>query len=66
MKKLNLLYIKEQRLKKRISLREMSKILGFKSASTYLQYERGEYAFKANQLPMLADVFECDIQDFFE
>ena len=43
----------------------MSTALGFKNASTYLKYENGDYTFKANMLPILAEKFNCKIDDFF-
>ncbi|QXP99137.1 helix-turn-helix domain-containing protein [Bacillus velezensis] len=43
----------------------LANALGFKDASTYLKYERGEYSFKAKQLPSLANVLECHVTDFF-
>jgi hypothetical protein len=42
----------------------MAHYLGFKNASTYLKYEKGVYAFKAEHL-LLAEVLKCDLQDFF-
>lgn len=48
-----------------ITLIEMSELLGFKNASTYLKYENGDYSFKANMLPIMAKKLECNIEDFF-
>ena len=61
----NLKYIKERREKMDITLIEMSELLGFKNASTYLKYENGDYLFKANMLPLLSKKLNCNIEDFF-
>jgi transcriptional regulator with XRE-family HTH domain len=66
MQTLNLIYIKQRRQSLDIPLQEMAESLGFKNASTYLKYENGSYAFKADQLPMLANVLNCKITDFFK
>jgi len=65
MRTLNLDFIKQRRLMLNISLQEMAEKLGFKNASTYLKYENGTYSFKADQLPYLARILKCNIQDFF-
>ncbi|UJW58773.1 helix-turn-helix transcriptional regulator [Bacillus sp. A116_S68] len=65
MKALNLNFIKERRKELNISLQEMAVILGFKNASTYMKYERGEYSFKADHLPILANKLNCKIELFF-
>lgn len=62
---INLAFIRERRLKLGISQQKMAEILGFKNASTYLKYEKGIYAFKAEMLPILAKVLNCDIGNFF-
>ncbi|MCY8663664.1 helix-turn-helix domain-containing protein [Bacillus haynesii] len=61
----NLKFIKTRRNSKQIKLQHMANALGFKNASTYMKYENGEYAFKANHLPVLAAELECEISDFF-
>lgn len=66
MQTLNLEFIKQRRLSLNITLQEMAYHLGFKNASTYLKYENGFYAFKANQLPILAKTLKCNISDFFK
>jgi transcriptional regulator with XRE-family HTH domain len=65
MQTLDLEYIKNRRQSLDISLQVMAESLGFKNASTYLKYENGTYAFKADQLPILASVLKCQIKDFF-
>lgn len=62
---INLDYIKQRRVNLKISLQEMAEMLHFKNASTYLKYESGAYAFKASQLPELANILKCEITDFF-
>lgn len=65
MRTLNLDFIKERRLSLEISMQEMAGYMGFKNASTYLKYENGTYSFKAEQLPVLAQILKCKITDFF-
>jgi transcriptional regulator with XRE-family HTH domain len=62
---MDLEFIKKRRSELGISMQKMAEYLGFKNASTYLKYEKGVYNFKAEHLPILADVFKCEIQDFF-
>lgn len=65
METLNLQYIKKRRLQLAKTLQELAYLLGMKNASTYMKYENGTYAFKAEQLPKLAEALECNITDFF-
>ncbi|GEM05621.1 hypothetical protein HMI01_26090 [Halolactibacillus miurensis] len=65
MKELNLEYIRSRRNQLGLSQLKMAETLGFKNSSTYLKYERGIYSFKAEQLPILANILNCDISDFF-
>lgn len=65
MKNFRLTYIKNRRIKLGMTQQELAKSLGYKGSSTYLKYENGTYAFKADQLPMLANELDCDISDFF-
>ena len=62
---LNLRYIKTRRMELHKTLQEVADSLGIKNASTYMKYENGTYAFKAEQLPKLAEALECKITDFF-
>lgn len=62
---LNLGFIKKRRQELNLSLQEMAESLGFKNASTYMKYEEGSYAFKANHLPILANKLDGKIEDFF-
>lgn len=66
MKKFNPLVIAKKRSEKKISLQQMAEELGFKNASTYMHYEKGTYAFKAEQLPTVAEVLGCKVEDFYE
>lgn len=58
-------YIKNRRKNLKLPLQDTAEKLGFKNASTYLKYESGVYAFKAKQLPELAEILDCDITNFF-
>ncbi|MNW37016.1 helix-turn-helix protein [compost metagenome] len=64
-KKVNLGFIKLRRQELNLSLQELAEALEFKNASTYMKYENGEYQFKANHLPILADKLNCTIENFF-
>ncbi|WP_054634841.1 helix-turn-helix transcriptional regulator [Thalassobacillus sp. C254] len=65
MEKLNHKFIKERRNELGISLQEMAYELGFKNASTYMKYENGTYAFKANHVPVIAKKLKCRINDIY-
>lgn len=65
LKRLNHEYIKNKRIENNLTLQEVAKELGFKNASTYLKYEEGDYSFKADMLPKLAKVLDCQIENFF-
>ena len=65
MQSLDLAFIKERRHKLGRSLQEMANAMGMKNGSTYMKYENGTYAFKAEQLPLLSKELECEITDFF-
>lgn len=65
MKEINLKFISERRQELDITLQEMALTLGFKNASTYLKYEKGDYSFKANHLPKLAQQLRCEITNLF-
>ena len=62
---LNLKFIINRRLEKKITRQHMAEKLGFKNASTYMKYEKGQYIFKASMLPILAKELGCEISDFF-
>ncbi len=66
MEQLNLDFIKNKRMSLNLSLQEVAQRLGFKNASTYLKYENGDYIFRANMLPELANIFGCKIENFFK
>lgn len=63
--KLNLLFIKEKRTGLGLTHQQLAEHLAFKNASTYFKYENGTYSFKANHLPKLANILQCNINDLF-
>lgn len=65
MSKVNLVFLKKKRLEKKLTLKQMSNILGFEKACTYYKYENGATSIKADMLPVLANILECEIEDFF-
>ncbi|MBM7606022.1 transcriptional regulator with XRE-family HTH domain [Metabacillus crassostreae] len=65
MKSFNNDYIKQRRIELELTLQEMADSMGFKNASTYMKYENGTYAFKAEHLPLLSKTLKCKIVDFF-
>lgn len=65
MDKLNLDYISGRRIELGLTLKDMAEALGFKTASTYLKYEKGSYSFKANHIPVLAHKLRCTLDLLF-
>lgn len=63
--KFNLEMIKEKRLKKNLTLKDMAHILSLSNASNYQKYENGTYKFKAEMLPVLSEVLDEKIENFF-
>ncbi|WP_341538275.1 helix-turn-helix transcriptional regulator [Paenibacillus pinisoli] len=63
---LDLEYMRDRRQELNIPLQEMAESLGFKNASTYLKYEVGESALKAEQLPIVARKLKCKMENFFK
>lgn len=63
--KMNLDYMKKRRIELGLSQQYMANELGFKNASTYLKYENGDYAFKAEMLPLLAKILKVNMKNFF-
>ena len=63
--KLNLLFIKEKRTSLGLTHQQIAEQLSFKNASTYFKYDNGTYSFKADHLPKLANILQCNINDFF-
>lgn len=62
---INLAFIARRRTECGWTQQEMAKFLGFKNASAYQKYEKGEYAFKAVHLPVLAKRLGCSLEDLF-
>jgi len=62
---MNIEYMKQRRLELGLSLQTVAEKMGFKNASTYSKYENGEYNLKANMLPGLSKILECNINDFY-
>ena len=65
MTRINLEFIRARRILLKLTLQDMADALGFKYAANYMMYERGEYKFKANHIPALAQKLECEIDDLF-
>lgn len=65
MKTLNLVLIKQRRKEMRIPLQEMAETLGFKNASNYYKYEKGEYKFDASHIPVIAKKLKLKMSDIF-
>lgn len=65
MQSINLIFIKTRRKELGLTLQQMSDSLGFKKATTYSNYENGDRIMKANMMPTLAQILQCDIMDFF-
>ncbi|MGG1657828.1 helix-turn-helix transcriptional regulator [Brevibacillus sp. NRS-1366] len=65
MERINLPFIAKRRIEHGLTLQEMAESLGFKNASTYLKYEKGDYDFKAKHMPVLAKKLKCKLNDLF-
>lgn len=63
---IDLEFIKKARQKRNLSSQEMAERLGFKDGSTYWNYENGKYRLKADMLPKLAEILNCEIENFFK
>ncbi|HAU4950656.1 TPA: helix-turn-helix transcriptional regulator, partial [Clostridioides difficile] len=64
-KKIDHDFIKKRRNTLNLSLQNVAKELGFKNASTYFKYETGQYSIRADMLPKLSKILDCDIENFF-
>ena len=65
MSEFNLKYIQQRREQLGISRRNMAELLGFSNSSVYWKYETGDYKFRAEILPKLAEALKCDAKNFF-
>lgn len=65
MNNVNLKLIKEKRISKGFSLEYMSEILALKSRSSYFKRETGEYAFKAEEIPVIANELDLSYDNIF-
>lgn len=65
MKEVNLTQIKQRRKELKLTLMEMATELGFKNASNYYKYEKGEYEFEANHIPILMKKLKLKMKDIF-
>ena len=65
MAQFNLEFIKTRRQELGISTEQMARSLGFQNYSTYWKYENGQYRFKADTIPLLAKILQCEPQNFF-
>ena len=65
MAKFNLEFIKLRRNELGIKSATMAQKLGFKNSSTYWKHENGHHKFKAESIPVLANILHCKVQDFF-
>ncbi|KRK40847.1 helix-turn-helix transcriptional regulator [Loigolactobacillus bifermentans] len=61
----NLKFIKEERLKRELTLQQMADKLGVKSKSDYFKRETGDTNFKPAELPVLAELFGVDLEKIF-
>ena len=54
--------LKEARKKKKLSIRDMSRILGAKSSATYYNIETGKTEPKASQLLKISEILKIPIK----
>lgn len=62
---LNLQLIKEQRIKKKLTLEEMAHCLGLSGKSDYFKRENGDTKFKTTELPILSNKLGIPFEKFF-
>ena len=65
MTKFDLTFIKDRRKELGITSEAMAQALGFKNTSTYWKHENGRHKFKADMIPTLAKILQCEPQNFF-
>lgn len=65
MQTVNLALIKQRRKEMRISLQEMAETLGWRNASNYYKYEKGEYEFDATHIPVVAKKLKLKMNEIF-
>ncbi|WP_058990635.1 helix-turn-helix transcriptional regulator [Anaerococcus rubeinfantis] len=58
--------LREERLNKNYTYEDMSKLLGYKSKSTYMYIERGITMPKLDTMNAIADIFHKPVQYFFD
>lgn len=63
--KLNLEIIRSKRVEKNLTLKDMAEKLNLSNASNYQKYENGTYKFKAEMLPILSEVLDEKMENFF-
>lgn len=61
----NLAYIAARRKELKLTIEDMAKALGFSNGSLYWKYENGVYKLKADILPKLAEILQCEIECFY-
>lgn len=66
MKEIDLDFLKRKRIESKLTLTDMAETFGLKDASGYYRYETGETRLKADMLPVLANLFKCDIKNFYK
>lgn len=65
MLELDLELIRSKRLELEIPLQEMSDALGLKNASSYFKYEKGDYKFNADHLPIVCTKLGLNMNEVF-
>ena len=63
--KVNLKLIKAKRLEKNLTLEDMSKKLGFPSKTKYFRRENGDYNFRSEELPKVANILDIPLEKIF-
>lgn len=66
MERVNLSLIKELRVQKKMSQAEMAEVLGLSNMWAYHRKERGDQAFTAEELNMIAKFHKKKMENFFE
>lgn len=58
--------LKELRIKKNLTLLDVSQKLGYKYPSSYRKIEEGHQVLKIDQVKILAEIFDCSEQKILD
>lgn len=59
-------FIRERRLELEYTQTYIAFCLGYRNASSYYKSENGDQALRAKDLPIIAQLLKCDINDLYK